>query len=188
MKIYKVRQDVENFQSIALCDEKLWGNDLFDFDCHPPVLDKWKTPAVYILNPKIPPGDFVYLSAGILTFRKTALDNFLDFFEMAGEILPLYNHDTNEELYLLNVLQCPNAIDHQHVEWRTSPISGERTTIERYAFRPDRIFESTLFKVPETSRADVLTYSGAKDAQDEFKSRYEQSGLTGLVFDELWEG
>ncbi|MEZ6192088.1 MAG: hypothetical protein R3C45_12490 [Phycisphaerales bacterium] len=182
MRIYEVRHDVEKYQSVSFCDEKLWASDMFPFDCYPPKGDAWRVQEVYVLNPKLRSGDFTYLCSGVLVFRETALNALLDLFEMSGEILPLHVEGSNEQLYLHNVLECPNALDQQKTEWHTSSTSGKRLSIKRHVLHKNRLFESPLFKVPESCRASVLTFSGMKDARDEFKSRYEEAGLTGLYF------
>lgn len=58
--------------------------------------------------------------------------------------------------------------------------------IEKYAFHPSRLGEASLFKIPETGRAEILTlFRGEPDAQENFITAYKESGLTGLKFEEL---
>jgi len=47
--------------------------------------------------------------------------------------------------------------------------------------------ESSIFKIPQTARADILCYEGLKDPVDEFKPTVEKRGLTGIKFRELWQ-
>ena len=90
-------------------------------------------------------------------------------------------------LFLLNVTECINALDSEASSWSTSPTTGRRLRLTTYIFRPDLLPESSLFKIPETSRGELLTHSGLEDPADEFVSRYERAGLTGLEFDEVFE-
>lgn len=41
-------------------------------------------------------------------------------------------------------------------------------------------------ETPETAKGEVLTVSGLKDPEDEFKSIVEHNGLEGILFEELW--
>jgi hypothetical protein len=56
----------------------------------------------------------------------------------------------------------------------------------RYSFHPDRFSESPLFKIPETCRAQILLVEGFRDPEEEFRYVVEQTGLKGLVVQELW--
>jgi hypothetical protein len=58
----------------------------------------------------------------------------------------------------------------------------------KYEFRSDRFPESTFLKIPETAAGEILTVTGLKDAEDEFKPRVENLELKGLLFERLWSG
>ncbi len=69
--------------------------------------------------------------------------------------------------------------------------SGRRRGFERYprstSFIQADFPESSLFKIPETDKGEVLCLEGFLDPAEEFKAVVEASGWTGLVFDLLWE-
>lgn len=182
MKIYKVTSDVNEYQWIMPKDEA----DLFSylsFDCVSKE-QKWEAREMYIFNPKKKKGNFFSLGGiGALVFDKTALDAMLTLFEMAGEILPL--RLDNEILYALNILECTNALDQEHTKWSYYN-NGARGRILNYAFHKNRLTESSIFKIPETSKAEILTYAGIKDANDEFYHLYTKHNLQGLVFEEIY--
>jgi hypothetical protein len=104
--------------------------------------------------------------------------------EMAGDLLPLPYED--QEYTILNVTECINCLDHEASEWRHSPFTGQRISPLRYVFHPDRFSESTLFKIPETRRAEILVVEGLHDPEAEFRYAVEQGNLKGLIFEELW--
>lgn len=175
MKIYRIDGDVEKFQYLSLVDSEGW--DAFTFDVFSMI--DWVPQECYIMNPKQERGNFFYIAPGTLVFDQRALDGMLDIFEMAGEILPL-NVD-GEKVFALNVLECPNAFDKKKSKFKFG-----RSLPEIYSFHPDRLYRSSVFKVPETSQVDIFCSHGVED-EGEFKSRYESLGLTGLIFKELFD-
>jgi hypothetical protein len=183
MKIYRIVSDVDNFQWIMPKRE----GDLFEklsFDCVSKRND-WQPIDMYVFNPKKKKGNFYSLGGlGILVFDEKVLDAMLTIFEMAGEILPVKIE--NVSLYTLNVLECVNAINEKESKWDYYN-NGMRGRILKYMFYEKRLTESSIFKIPETSKGDVLTYSGLKDEDDEFYSLYLKHGFKGLIFDEIYD-
>ena len=108
----------------------------------------------------------------------------LDQLEQSGELLPLLCRGM--DVRVVNVTQCINALDEDQTEWVYGQSTGQRIRIERYAFKSNRFIEAPLFKIPETSRSEILTIEGLKDPEDEFKFSVESKGLRGLLFQELW--
>src|SRR5437899_11052895 len=54
MKIYRLREDVNKYQSLYV-DESKWKGDILDvltFDCKPKA-SSWSAPSVFILHPKL---------------------------------------------------------------------------------------------------------------------------------------
>ena len=92
----------------------------------------------------------------------------------------------NEQFALLNVTACVNCLDQDRTEWELGKSTGKRIRIEKYAFHYDRLPESSVFKIPETRRGEILCYEGVKDPEDELKPYVESHGITGLKFTELW--
>lgn len=183
MKIYRIIPDVNDFQSIALNDESLWQTDMFTFDCKSKT-KVWLSPKTYVLNPKLKEGDFPYLCPGALVVRENAINKILEYFEMSGELLPLTLESNT--LSILNVLECINALNKEETEWKFSNRTGKKLRILKYSFHLNRIPEAPLFKIPETSKSEILTYSGVKDPDDEFITVYKKTGLKGLRFEKIW--
>ena|SRR5579871_1393525 len=184
MKVYKIRADVGNYQSLLLSDDALAATDAVIFDGMPKA-STWKPIELYCLYPKLKQGDFYGFVSGTLVIPPATLDKTRMFFEMAGELLPvIYNQET---WYLINILECINALDQDRSEWLLTE-DGRKVSLRKYAFHQNRFVVSSLFKVPETCRAHILTYERSKDPDEEFKAFVESEGLTGLVFEEVWNG
>lgn len=182
MRILRVKENVTSYQTLVPVDLGVWSSDALFFEGK--AKTAWEPPEVVVLNPLKKRGNFFYLIPGALVFDEEALESLRDLLEMAGQILELPLG--NETLYILNVLECINALDSDRSVWNIDPQSSQRLSLKQYAFRRGFVLESTLFKIPETVRGEVLVYSDLKDRGDEFMYRYLDSGLTGLEFQELW--
>ena len=152
-------------------------------DCRP-KLETWSPLPIYIWNPKLQLGNFFSLCSGAFVADSEALSHLRDVLEMAGELLPLRHQ--GKEFILSNILECANCLDQSRTQWVVDNQTGLRVRIAKYEFIKSRFSESTLFKIPETAAGEILTVTGLKDADDEFKYRVEHSRLTGLVFEEIW--
>lgn len=174
MKVYSVQADTTNYRRLLPADESVWDTDMLFFDCEPKAA-VWKPPPLYCFNPKKKPGDFVNLRCGCLIAEPSAMSTIAGCFEMAGELLPLPFE--GRVLTLLNVLECVNSLDSDRSEWEMTA-EGERVRLIKYVFHPRRFSESSLFKIPETSRAEVLAVEHECDPETEFKAAVE-SGTEG---------
>jgi hypothetical protein len=182
MKIYKLSEDVNKYQWIMPVEEKSLFDNL-SFDCFSKK-NEWVPLDMYIFNPKKKAGNFYSLGgAGALVFDEKVLDAMRSIFEMAGEILPL-NLNGNI-LYCLNVLECINNLDQTKTIYDKYE-DGTNGRILKYVFHINRFPESSIFKIPESSKTEVLTYSGLKDSDDEFVGLYLKNEFTGLVFEEIF--
>ncbi len=185
MDIFRVRLDCNRFQTLQPTDLRIWEGTTFKMSCKS-KMDSWPSPSVYVPDPLDAPGNFFDLCPGGLVVDTFALEKLRDIFEMAGELLPLSCADNS--FYLLNVLECWNCLDDSRCKWVLGRSTGAKIRITEYSFYRDRVPESTLFKIPETAGKEILTVSGIKDPDDEFKSLVERQGLSGLIFEKLWSG
>jgi hypothetical protein len=183
MKIYRVIHDVNTYQTFIPADESVYDTDTLRFEGKSKI-ESWKDLEVVTLNPLKPKSNFPYLAAGTIVCDQLALDKLYKYFVMAGEMLPIVNE--GKIYYALNVLECTNMLNQEETEWEISPDNSAKLWINKFSFHPDRVLESTLFKIPETYRGDVLTYADAIDPEDEFYFEYQKSGLKGLLFERLW--
>ena len=183
MNIYRIIHDVNTYQTFIPVDKSVYATGALRFEGKSKI-DAWKELDVVTLNPLRPTSNFPYLAPGTIVCDHVALDKLFKFFEMAGEMLPLINE--GKTCYALYVLECTNMLNQEKTEWEISPDTGAKLWINKHSFHPDRVLASTIFKIPETYRGDVLTYADAINPEDEFYYQYKQSGLTGLLFEKLW--
>jgi hypothetical protein len=185
MKVFRIRLNSNNFQSFLPVDSKVWGTDVLKMDCRS-RLSIWKPPGIYVSNPTLRQGSFLHLAAGAFVVDHSGCELLRTILEIAGELLPLPHGDS--VFYLLNVLECVNCLDQQRTKWILGKTTNARIRIKEYHFEASRLSESTLFKIPETASAEILTVTGLKDPDDEFKSVVERHGLEGILFEEVWSG
>lgn len=183
MNIFKIEDDTNNIQSIQPTDESLINLEFLKFDCESRKI-KWSELEVYIYDPKTRPKNFYHFTSGVLVFDEIALEICRTVFEMAGEILQL-KVEKGPKLYLLNVLDCMNGLDYNKTKWDYYD-DGTKGRILNYKFHEKRIEnESTIFKIPETSKTAIFCFADTKDREDEFYYLYKDNGLTGLIFKKI---
>jgi len=184
MTVYSVSVDVNRFQTFIPEDPGVWRRGVLRLDCTP-LLSHWTPPDVYVHNPTREQGDFFHLCPGGIVVEAQAAERVRNLLEMAGELLP-FKHK-QRQYYLLNILECVNCLDVENTDWVVDSQSRARIRIKQYQFHR-RFSESTLFKIPETSRGEILCVAGIKNCDDEFKCQVETLGLTGLIFRHIWSG
>jgi len=182
MRIYKLRLDSNNYQRFLPESEGIWKTKRLKMDCTR-KLPEWMPPEIYIPNPTLKKGNFAHLCAGAFVTDPEATENLRDLFEMAGELLPLQYK--GEQYTLLNVTECKDCLDHDGTDWIPGKTTGAKIDIKSYVFKPTRIPESTIFKIPERL-AHVFVAEGRFDPDDEFKFRVEKEKFSGLLFEEVW--
>ncbi|QIL41652.1 hypothetical protein G7074_21715 [Pedobacter sp. HDW13] len=185
MKIFNIDTDTINTQWVTpRVEDKVL--DLLTFDCETKYGDFDKV-EWYILNPKKKRSNFYIGMSGTLVFDEEVFDSeIFPLFEMAGEILELKMEKGNV-LYALNVMECIDVLNPKKTIWNYYE-DGTQGQIRNPVFYSDGYMESSIFKIPETSRAEIFTYSGMKNEDDEFYSLYKKLGFTGLVFEEIPTG
>lgn len=196
-KVYRVSCDMEQFQSLAWVDEKLARTEPLNLDGHP-RMETWPTPEVRLVDPHKPRGDFMALgeSRNLVISRSHPL---ADFFDLAGEALPLKvtggAGDLPDDLVVLNVKECLNVLNVKTSVF-TPTGHAEQLAVTKYVFY-DRWSESTLFTDFRTRLSEVLCREitrqyeypeGHMDDGNEFKAAYEFHKATGLNFELLWAG
>ena len=132
------------------------------------------------------PGNFRHLCSGAFVVYPSAHETLRTIIELAGESLPLPHKGTHFQL--INVLECVNCLDEKNTKWALGKTTNTKIRIKEYHFEPSHFSESTLFKIPETAMAEVLTVTGLKDPEGEFKFVVEPGGLEGIIFEEVWSG
>ncbi len=181
MKIYKVDCNIRKCQMIQR-DNNI---ELIQFDGNSKI-DIWVDTDWYIYNPKDPKSNFYANPAtGVVFDGEVYSSDLITLLGMSGEILPAIV-EGGEKLYFLNVTNCINVLDKNNTTYHIYP-DGTKGRIKDYSFHEKRIGGAPLFKIPETSKSDILCFEGITDSWDEFKGRYDELGFTGLQFTELYD-
>lgn len=185
MKIFNVHTDIDKYQVILPVSDSDEVYDLIDFTGLPKT-DIWKPIEFYIDNPLANKSDFFsFINSAAFACNKKALDKLMRFWKMGAELLPIYLED-GTELFIVNVIDCVNALNQTKSEYDFYADGTRSNRILKYAFHKNRFHESSIFKIPETANIQVLTYSDVKSPEDEFYNAYKQSGLEGLIFEEIY--
>ena len=99
------------------------------------------------------------------------------------EFLPLLSHTIKDKQYYIlypkTILDCLNTVRSEFVRLQSGDIRGMR----RYAFRPDSIGNTPIFRLPVAGISSHRPY-----VNDRFKQLVEDNKLTGLEFKKVWEG
>ncbi len=183
MKVYRVKSDVNHYR--WLIPEET-GEELLilnTFDCCSRKRS-WRPPYVSALDPALRMGDFLYYHPSVLLSSPNKFHMIRPFFVAAGELLPLWFE--GDPYTLLNITECIHALDESKTEWLRAP-DGSKVEIRQYSFNPNMFTDSSLFKIPETCKGTVLTWEKDGNPENEFKAFVEVNGLTGLLFDKLWD-
>jgi hypothetical protein len=137
---------------------------------------------VEVLNPQAPIGNFVFLHQGGLGMDRITCNRLRDTFPKNIELLDMRTRD-RRSYQLLNILDCGDSIDEDRSEWFSLPTRA-RVSITRFAFRPERLPDSSLFKA-KAAPAKIFVRTGLPEDRD-FKAQYEKAGMRGLEFREIW--
>jgi hypothetical protein len=146
-------------------------------------LATWKPLPMFEADGDLKQGNFAHCWDGgfiVDTHASTVLKPIL---EKCAELLPLKRYK-GRVYHLLNVLNCLDCLDEQRTKWRVGKKNKVRFAIDEYQFVPDKLTDSTLFRIPKN--VSLFTVVGRPRAKVEFKTMVEREGLTGLKFEEIW--
>jgi hypothetical protein len=180
--VYAVDVDVNNVQTFHPKDESLFGTPTLTFDGRPHA-SRWTPPALVVLDKKLKAADFSTISTGCLITPQRTADLLRPLLEAAGELLPL--SFKGAPYHLLNITQIHDCLDHERTRWVKGKTTGKNIRIESYAFRPERLPDSTLFKIPERPLTEMFVHDGPS-SRPGFKAEVERLGLQGLEFTPVW--
>lgn len=176
MRVYRIENDVNHFQYFL--PQK--GENVFALltDCTPKAIG-WSPPSVYIHEPRHKAGDFYNFELDHVITNPQATVALYAHLIAAGELLPLFYQD--EQFTLLNVLQCVDCLDHKLSERQPGHYI-------KHVFQSHLLaqVQSTIFKIPQARKSEVLVVEGLRSPEEEFRYTVEAAGLRGLLFTELW--
>jgi hypothetical protein len=182
VKVYMLKPDPDRYQALALLREEEWDR-LLDWFTGEPIGPSWLSPAVSVLREKpsddrLLVGDFPSLGGVIPVFSGRAVEALGELLRASGEILPLSCAGGTYLAY--NVTRVVNALDVERSEVKRFAEGGIMRII-RHEFRPDRLADEVVFKLPDVRKSAVYV-------TDEFVERVKNADLTGFQFPPVWAG
>ena len=184
MRIFEIKSQGNDMQSLNFVDYNSSTSDLLEFQCKP-ELKRWENlnPLFYITTPEEKVNDFFHLIIGSLAFNQKVNDICSDVFNKAGEILPLRVKDM---LYALNVLNCNDCIDRENSVYDYYD-DGTRGRILKFRFKKEMIsLTSSIFKAQKKANGEIYCFADVLPQEQEFYYVYQDKGLTGLKFEEIF--
>ena len=121
-------------------------------------------------------GDFPSLRGPIPALSTRAWAALSGLLERSVESLPV--HADGETLYLLNVLDVRECLDHSRSKFKRYESSERIMYVRSYSFVESAIEGAIMWKVPETVGLEVLV-------SEEFKKHVDDNKLLGLEFEKV---
>jgi len=184
VRVFRVEADVNTYQYFMLQDQRLLRSEQLRFDGT--VIHEWSPPAVFSYQPQLAYGDFwgFQMWSAALAASPKAIRLLHVLFARAGQLLDLPYQ--GEHFGLLNVTQCVDCLDPEHTQWILGQETKKPIRIAKYSFVPERLPESSIFKLPQTARSEILCHEGRMSNEDEFRACVEAFALHGLHFRQIW--
>ena len=178
MNVFRLERDPKEHFDFALVDE-VADRAIWNGFNGAPLAAQWRAPmitAVDVNDVEAEPGDYAVLGS-IPVFSLRALDALLDLIRPNGELLPLRYRGT--EYFAYNVTRVIPALDEAESSIIRFPNSEVVMSIAEYAFRPEIVGTSAVFKIPQLPKAFVFI-------TDSFVERAKSKHLTGFSYPRLW--
>jgi hypothetical protein len=194
VNVYRVTSDYgsgsprQKYASLGSPSDRIIKRDSNEFQGKP-YSKKWSPYAVWLDKPRLPRPDFFAYDPQVLCCTERAIKLAGEPMETAGELLPIRIEGEKTKLWLLNITECINVVDHKNSQWREwGPGGPAFRSLVTPAFRSERFGEHTsLFKIPEDYGLTIYCLERSGDVYDgEFKALVEHHGLTGLEFELIW--
>ena len=183
MRVFKINLAVDDFRSLLARDARVHERRLFALDGSP-KLDAWTEPqeAVYD-NEEAPLPDILSCEAGnMLLFGKSS-SLLRPHLAPIAEFLPVVWAGQAGEV--VNITRFADCLDPDRTEWCCDEDSGKRLFVERHQFVPERVPLDLPFKIKEQAFAN---FCAEGDNESGFRWLVESHGISGLRFDQVWEG
>ena len=188
MQVFRVRPDVNRWGYLVPAPGESASGDELVFDGSSRAWS-WRPLHLGLRPPGKTPPDFSKLGHGAFVLREAARKLTQPVLERCGELLEVHLVDdtlSNHQVgHLVNLTQVADCLDPEATEW--VEVQGRKVHVKRYAFRPEALPDVALFKVAGLERDRLFTISGRGPRERDFKLLVEGAGLTGLVFEPVWE-
>ena len=182
MTIYVIKPDLANFKAIYTVEDDdnmaLEIEGYFDFKGQP--RDDWNGARLYITEAfesdkdKLSTPDIIHFRPSILAYSKKAVEVLKDILEESGELLPC--ECDGQKWWIHNITNVVDIIDYEASKMEMTD-SGKFNVAE-VIYDKEKLSEICLFK--QIKRLGFLF--GHDKATNDYKSRVEKFGLTGLTF------
>lgn len=189
MDIYRIDQDYDFkplYPEEAVTDEKDW--EFFAqsvVDIFPPRSFKGEFDEE---DRKLPIPDIAIMGSNTYAFSEKATELLAPILNRAGEVIPF--HVEAETWYLLNVMESlDKAFDRANSAAEMEAMDGSLVSIQRYAFFPEHLTDSALFKIPDDGNLHIFC-ADRRDTEEQRRSNFfqivQENGLTGLDFKKVF--
>ena len=180
MKIYKISHKLK-YQQLIPVEEDFFRKHQFNGK---EFGDRWDKPTFYLNDPLLKRGDFFHISPSVLCFtRKVFYSELGSELGKVGEILEINIEREDEPVYILNSLIRYNCLNHSELKYQ-NPFTKVFPLITEFSFHPNRIGDSTIFKLPDSPEVPLLCISSSD--RECFHDLYKSSNFSGLEFKEIW--
>jgi hypothetical protein len=156
---------------------------LYDFHVENPMSIDWQPRRLsHVWRPLevdgnvAPFNDYPCLELATPAFSRRAVDALGEMLTRNGELLALKTKA--EEYYAFNLLTRLDALDLKRSRVTRSHQREIAGWIHYFAFKATKLKGATIFRIPESHGAILVT--------DEFKERAESAGLNGMEFIPVW--
>ena len=182
MKIYRLDTDRDNYIIWDYAED--YSNEYVSAKHFKgqPMKDNWKIHKLVVSSllsekekNRRKPGDISGLWSSP-QLSKNAKDCLYELIKDYGEFLPVET-EVGEYKYF-NVTKVLDAFNRDKAKFTYFPTGGEWQII-KYSFNKDKICKNPIFK--DESKLNIIFVN------EEFKEKYEQCGLTGAIFEEVWD-
>lgn len=188
VKVFRIRPDVNRWGYLVPAPGETAAGDELVFDGSSRAWS-WRPLHLGHRPPGKAPPDFMKLGHGALVLQEAARKLTQPLLERCAELLEVHLLDDTlshaKLAHVVNLTRVVDCLDPEGTEW--VEVQGRRVHVKRYCFRPEALPEVALFKVEGLERDRVFTVSGRGDRGQDFKRLVEGAGLTGLVFEQVWE-
>jgi hypothetical protein len=176
VNVYILDADVNKYRPIYYTNE----DDIVDFMrsfSGTAMKNNWTAQQKFQFVPRrLVKGDTPGLGTHVPVFSLKAANILADFLQPNGELLPIVCGD--ESYFVFNVTRVIDALDEDECELKLFD-DGDIMDVVRFAFFPERIRGTTVFKVPQCILTDVFV-------TDPFVERVTDANLKGFTFRLVW--
>lgn len=181
MKVFRIEGDRKRYQMIGGAEQ--FVEKYLPIPVASPRLEHWTPMVLSVDDDSKARGDFLFFPFEFLVTSSEVGSAFQPFIDNDVQLLPISLGGEQEEYCLWNTVNFVDALDLGRVQFKPSPFSSIPA---RWAFHAEAITRPMLFRVPQCPRDLLVTCEVGGGTG--FYEQYQERGLTGLAFTEIWSG